>query len=68
MAWFDAQARYLGSSPQSEVCPVARDGARLWAGGGHGVAERTSRSSDRAVPALDTVTGLMFDNHWRLMG
>jgi len=68
MAWFDAQARYLGSSPQSEVCPVARDGARLWAGGGHGVAERTSRSSDRAVAALDTVTGLMFDNHWRLMG
>ena len=68
MAWFDAQARYLGSSPQSEVCPVARDGGRLWAGGGHGVAERTSRSSDRAVPALDTVTGLMFDNHWRLMG
>ena len=68
MAWFDAQARYLGSSPQSEVCPVARDGARLWAGGGHGVAERTSRSSDQAVTALDTVTGLMFDNHWRLMG
>ncbi len=68
MAWFDARARYLGSSPQSEVCPVARDGARLWAGGGHGVAERTSRSSDRAVAALDTVTGLMFDNHWRLMG
>lgn len=68
MAWFDAEARYLGSSPQGDVCPLARDGARLWAGGGHGVAERTSRSSDQAVTALDAVTGLMFDNHWRLVG
>lgn len=68
MAWFDAQARYLGSSPQGDVCPVALDGARLWAGGGHGVTERSSRSREQAVAALNTVTGLMFDNHWRLVG
>ncbi|MDR2332207.1 MAG: DUF1513 domain-containing protein [Burkholderiaceae bacterium] len=64
LARFDTQGRYVGAVEQADVCPLARDGERLWSGGQGRV---TLQNLKHAGLASDNAPGVQLDNHWRLL-